>query len=375
MSESKEARTFICTNCGGEYQLHQMYEIDEDQLCPSCAEELTVLCERCGERIYRDDNAGSDLFPLCDRCYDAYYTNCTHCNRLLSLSEAYYEDDSDDPYCYDCYSDRQSEDYIHDYSYKPEPVFYGSGNLFLGVELEIDDGGKDNENAETLTDLANRVCEHVYIKSDGSLDDGLEIVTYPMTLDYHLHKMPWRQVMQKALELGYCSHRTGTCGLHVHVNRSYFGDTVEEQEEAIGRVLYFVEHHWAELLRFSRRTEQQLKRWAARYGYKDRPDEILDTAKKGYGGRYTCINIFNRDTIEFRIFRGTLKYNTLAATLQLVQEICNVAVFMSDEELAKQSWSAFVETLDKAKVPELVTYLKERRLYINEPIQTTEEDL
>jgi len=375
MCESKENRTFICTNCGGEHQLHQMYEIEEDQLCPSCAEELTVLCERCGERIYRDDNAGSDLFPLCDRCYDAYYTNCTHCNRLLSLSEAYYEDDSDDPYCYDCYSDRQSDDYIHDYSYKPEPVFYGSGNLFLGVELEIDDGGKDNENAETLTDLANRACEHVYIKSDGSLDDGLEIVTYPMTLDYHLHRMPWRQVMQKALDLGYCSHRTGTCGLHVHVNRSYFGDTVEEQEEAIGRVLYFVEHHWAELLRFSRRTEQQLKRWAARYGYKDRPDEILDTAKKGYGGRYTCINIFNRDTIEFRIFRGTLKYNTLAATLQLVQEICNVAVFMSDGELAKQSWSAFVETLDEAKVPELVTYLKERRLYINEPIQATEEDL
>ena len=374
MSESKENQTFICTNCGGEYQLHQMYEIEEDQLCPSCAEELTVLCERCGERIYRDDNAGSDLFPLCDRCYDAYYTNCTHCNRLLSLSEAYYEDDSDDPYCYDCYSDRQSDDYIHDYSYKPEPVFYGSGNLFLGVELEIDDGGKDNENAETLTDLANRACEHVYIKSDGSLDDGLEIVTYPMTLDYHLHRMPWRQVMQKALDLGYCSHRTGTCGLHVHVNRSYFGDTVEEQEEAIGRVLYFVEHHWAELLRFSRRTEQQLKRWAARYGYKERPDEILDTAKKGYGGRYTCVNIFNRDTIEFRIFRGTLKYNTLAATMQLVQEICNVAVSMSDEELAKQSWSAFVETLDKAKVPELITYLKERRLYINEPIQTTEEE-
>ena len=374
MSERKEDRTFICTNCGGEYQPHQMYEIEEDQLCPSCAEELTVLCERCGERIYRDDNAGSDLFPLCDRCYDAYYTNCTHCNRLLSLSEAYYEDDSDDPYCYDCYSDRQSDDYIHDYSYKPEPIFFGSGNLFLGVELEIDDGGKDNENAETLTDLANRACEHVYIKSDGSLDDGLEIVTYPMSLEYHLHKMPWRQVMQKALELGYCSHRTGTCGLHVHVNRSYFGDTVEEQDETIGRVLYFVEHHWAELLRFSRRTEQQLKRWAARYGYKERPDEILDTAKKGYGGRYTCVNIFNRDTIEFRIFRGTLKYNTLAATLQLVQEICNVAVSMSDGELAKQSWSAFVETLDEAKVPELVTYLKERRLYINEPIQTTEEE-
>lgn len=180
--------------------------------------------------------------------------------------------------------------------------------------------------------------------------------------------------MQKALALGYYSHKTATCGLHVHINRSFFGDTVEGQDDAIGCVLYFVEHHWEELLRFSRRTEQQLKRWAARYGYKERPNEILDTAKKGYGGRYTCVNILNRDTIELRIFRGTLKYNTFAATLQLVKEICNVAVFMSDEELAKQSWSAFVGSLEKTKVPELITYLKERRLYINEPVDSSEEE-
>ena len=44
--------------------------------------------------------------------------------------------------------------------------------------------------------------------------------------------------------------------------------------------------------------------------------EILDHAKKGYhGGRYTCVNLQSRDTIEFRMFRGTLKYNTLIATL------------------------------------------------------------
>ncbi|MEM1486365.1 amidoligase family protein [Oscillospiraceae bacterium PP1C4] len=369
------SETFICTNCGETCEIHQMYEIGDDQLCASCADDLTVTCERCDERIYLDDNAGTDSFALCSDCYEAHYTNCTHCNCLITLSDAYYDDDSDDPYCYDCNYDRQQEDdYIHDYSYKPVPIFYGDGNLYMGVELEIDDAGKSDGNAQMLTELANRTCEHIYIKSDGSLDDGLEIVTHPMTLDYHLHQMPWREVMGKALEMGYCSHRTGTCGLHVHVNRSFFGDTVEIQEQAISRVLYFVEHHWAELLQFSRRTEQQLKRWAARYGYKERPYEILDTAKKGYGGRYTCVNIFNRDTIELRIFRGTLKYNTLAATLQLVKEICNVAILLSDEELAAQSWSAFVESLDKTKMPELITYLKERRLYVNDPIIAEEDE-
>lgn len=128
------------------------------------------------------------------------------------------------------------------------------------------------------------------------------------------------------------------------------------------------------MLKFSRRSQDQLNRWAARYGYKDRPEEILKAAKKGEYGRYACVNIMNRDTIEFRIFRGTLKYNTLAAALQLVNEICDAAIFMSGEELSDLSWSDFVERLSPESVPELVTYLKERQLYINEPIDTEEDN-
>ena len=120
-------------------------------------------------------------------------------------------------------------------------------------------------------------------------------------------------------------------------------------------------------MKFSRRTQRQLERWAARYGFKEQPMEILDHAKKGYhGGRYTCVNLQNRDTIEFRMFRGTLKYNTLIATLQLVDRICNVALFLSDEQLKEMSWTTFVSGCEQS---ELVQYLKERRLYVNEPVE------
>jgi hypothetical protein len=157
----------------------------------------------------------------------------------------------------------------------------------------------------------------------------------------------------------------------VHVNRTTFGDTIEEQDSCIGRILYFVEKHWAELLKFSRRTNSQLDRWAARYGYKDHPKEMLDHAKKGCcNGRYSCINLQNYYTIEFRIFRGTLKYNTLIATLQLVNRVCSVAFSFSDEEVRALSWSEFVSYCTE---PELVQYLKERRIYINEPVECEEE--
>ena len=168
--------------------------------------------------------------------------------------------------------------------------------------------------------------------------------------------------------------KTSTCGLHVHVNRTAFGSTREAQDECISRVLYFVEHHWLELLKFSRRTEYQMNRWAARYGYKNSPKEILEDAKKGCNGRYACVNITNYHTIEFRMFRGTLKYNTLIATLELVDKICELATDLTDTELKSVSWSDFVGSLDDSTESELITYLKERQLYINTPITSEEDD-
>lgn len=136
-------------------------------------------------------------------------------------------------------------------------------------------------------------------------------------------------------------------------------------------MLYFFEKHWEELLKFSRRTPRQLERWAARYGYREQPWEILDHVKKGdHAGRYTCVNLTNRDTVEFRMFRGTLKVNTIFATLQLLDRICDVALSLSDEELRSLSWTTFVTGCTQ---PELIQYLKERRLYINEPVSQEEE--
>ena len=96
-----------------------------------------------------------------------------------------------------------------------------------------------------------------------------------MTLDYHTNTMNWEEVFEKALSMGYRSHQTQTCGLHIHVNRLAFGKSSENQEDVISRIVYFVENHWNELLKFSRRTEANINRWASRYG-------ISTTAKDTY---------------------------------------------------------------------------------------------
>lgn len=243
----------------------------------------------------------------------------------------------------------------------------------MGVELEVDDGGKDSGNARKILAVFNQSAEYGYIKSDGSLDDGLELVTHPCTLKAHLQEVPWEETLEKIRSLGYFSHQASTCGLHVHVNRSFFGNTCAQQDERIGHVLYLFERFWQELLRFSRRTQRQVEQWAARYGYKDTGREILEHAKKSYQGRYTCVNLTNANTIEFRIFRGTLKYNTLIATLQFVEKLCSAAISLSQEELQALSWSDLMLGIREQQYPELVRYLKERRLYINEPVNAEGE--
>ena len=258
----------------------------EPRTCAHCGTaegELTefngrLYCPDCGSRFLRTHNRSeNDDFPICPECYDRDYTRCVRCGRIIDTDHCWYPLDNDDPYCADCCSTIENSP-IHDYYFKPYPIFYGEGPRYFGVELEIDDGGECDSSAEALMDIVNQSRTLTYCKHDGSLDDGFEIVTHPMSLDCQLHEMPWAEVLDKAIGMGYLFHQAGTCGLHIHVSRKAFGDTLDAQDNAIARVLFFVERHWAELLRFSRRTQRQLEQWAARYGYRDRPGEMLDDA-------------------------------------------------------------------------------------------------
>lgn len=372
--------TVICHICGAIKPKEETTEFDSKYLCSDCIDHETFLCERCNERVWNDENAGDYDIKLCQDCYDSYYSRCDDCDRVIRLESAYYlgEDDEEDnpPYCYHCYSKPRDSEPIHNYSYKPQPIFYGddNSNRYFGVELEIDYGGRDNDNAYHILQVANRNTEAIYIKQDGSLEDGFEIVTHPMTLDYHMNDMDWKKLTQKALRLGYKSHKTDTCGLHIHVNRTTFGDDYSHQELCISKVLFILERFWEEFLRFSRRNKEQIQHWATRYGYRSQPIEILNTAKSSNYNRHTCVNLTNSNTIEFRIFKGTLKVNTIIATLQLVNHICNTADLLSTDDITELNWCEFMERISKNKYPELITYLKERRLYVNEPIETEEDE-
>ena len=71
--------------------------------------------------------------------------------------------------------------------------------------------------------------EYLYCKHDGSLDDGFEMVTHPMTLDFHMPKMPWEQILDRAIRMKYQSrsdfilYNGELYMFHAPINREHIG--------------------------------------------------------------------------------------------------------------------------------------------------------
>lgn len=233
-------KQLVCSHCGATLTEETKREFDGEIMCEHCLHEQTTICDCCGTRVWHENTESDNFISICMSCYDNSYTRCEECRCIIRTDDARYYDDY--PYCDDCY-DKLDDGAIKTYDYKPEPIFYGSGDLFYGVELEIDSGGECNSNAKTLLEVANSNSEHLYCKHDGSIDDGFEMVSHPASLYYHISGIDWLEIFNRAIQMGYRSHNTSTCGLHIHVSRSAFGATQEEQEIVIARIVHFVEKH------------------------------------------------------------------------------------------------------------------------------------
>jgi hypothetical protein len=356
-----------CDFCGKKHLRDNMTFVDDNLLCERCLHENYTRCADCNEWVDNEDMVYTSHGEyVCSDCINSHYYQCCDCEEWVHEDCVCWEDN--EPYCESCYEEMREERdrAIHDYGYKPEPIFYGDDDpLYMGVELEIDKGGEYNENARAILDIANAENETIYCKHDGSLNRGFEIVSHPCTLEYHTKDMLWRETMTKALSMKYRSHDTDTCGLHIHVSRTALGDNWDEREDTISRIVYFIEHHWHEVLRFTRRSEERMERWASRYGLLENAEETYKNAKDRYD-RYRCINLQNEYTVEFRMFRGTLKYDTFLATLQFVHEVCKQCTELTTKEVEKLSWEDFISKIDGEAKPELIEYLKNREIGIED---------
>lgn len=369
-----------CAICGTYSPNEEIEEIDGVAVCKYCAEDenRVFTCENCGKRHIRAASTygyAPDVGIICETCMGSgEFTRCDDCGRWFRVENIARSRRDGRMRCADCERELKAK-CIKEYGYKPDPIFKMHNHpdffndsdikeLLMGVELEIDKGENREDCAEELLDTS----PDIYCKRDGSLCNGIEIVTHPCTLEYHLKDLGWDKLAEVALKYGFSSQDARTCGLHVHVGRRQMGKNAEERKETAAKIVLLVDRHWDSLVKFSRRKYEQLDHWAARpnIDYADVEDgevTLIDAAlNTKHAGRYQAVNLENRNTVEFRLFNGTLKVETIFATLQLVSRIVKFAKESSVEECMASAWKDIVSgnIIDNAEYSELANYLETR---------------
>ena len=146
-----------CERCDNtEYSDGSRYVEGDGVYCEVCADNWTYWCERC-ENTYSDNYSSYEVSDLgvywCEGCCQDGAEWCDSCDQ-------YFRDG-----CDNCVNNQ-----VHNYSYKPDPIFYGESNnkLHFGIELEMEI--RDNDLAGSSEYIMEMMGDFVYLKEDSSIN-------------------------------------------------------------------------------------------------------------------------------------------------------------------------------------------------------------
>ena len=345
-ANEQESTRLFCVECRCEYNAAHTTRIGGDIVCLDCV----VDCDCCGganpaSNIVHVHTSESqwDNAPYCTHCADYTAWRCSDCGAQFAESvHAYTTDDYDSHLCRSCYRDAEREaeqeraniiGSYHNparraatYAIESEWTRRHAGR-FLGVELEVErhesSGEALHDIARVLLDAANDAGRRLFAEHDGSLCDGFELITQPLGLDDQ--RALWSRVLALPTVRELRAHDTTTCGLHVHVTRAGLSRL------QIAKAVVFLN---------DARNEDFIRAIARRYGngYCKLKRVALGQAASSYD-RYEMLNLTSSRTVEFRLFRGTLRATTLLACVEFAHallEWCKVA------SCGALTWQSFV---------------------------------
>jgi hypothetical protein len=295
----------LCNECNGYVGRNSLRGTPEGRMCQDCwttQEEFNnwFECSHCDDFVEIGERCRFNGASYCDDCYSQNVESCDDCD------EPFWGDDGH--YCEDQYA------VIKDYSYRPNDfTFHGSGKLFMGFELEVE-ARNDASRSEGAHYINGKLGEGYrgYCKYDGSLEDGFEIVTQPHTLEEYNSSFPWESI-EGLRNQGFRSWNTSTCGLHIHVSRSAFGTT---RTSSMAHQIRFTKLFYDNQNIVSRLAGRSNSRWAS---FADKGNLPAKIKGETFGeGHYSAINTENVDTLEIRIFKGSLNVLRVRASLELV---------------------------------------------------------
>lgn len=230
----------------------------------------------------------------------------------------------------------QSGYHSHRYSELNTPKKSFRGHR-IGVELEV-----EFETDEYRDDFNQKESNWFYRENDGSLGEwGCEIITIPLLPEDAKNVEFWKPLTDSINPIAN-SWDTGRCGLHVHIGREILGNTEDEQQSTLGKLL-LVYHEFIKDTYFNRKI------YGRGTGYNDHDGKtLLSSAVKELGvriladnevakkvqdsvidrsnyDRYFDINISRSATIEFRKGRGSINPSRIAMVVEYSEMLCKYA--------------------------------------------------
>ena len=320
---------FTCEDCGDvEHMENCTTTQNGEYICENCRIDHYSYCEHCSE-WYNNNNEGyyiENYGNICNSCWDSGdFATCHECGNDFHVDSLQYDDDIDEYFCDNCFNEcSHSRLYgYHEFSNWQEYLATNEKKapFLIGYELEVQPkDGSTGQQASALKKIyedLNCICAR-----DGSLGSGgFEIISHPQSFKYiQENKQKMQSVFDYLISLGYTSHDNNNCGLHFHITRP-------ENPDIIDRLWLILETYKKEIFTLSRRTSSQLSRWAqflsdAISNDKDKLKALYFIKKTNKNvSRYMALNNENRKTIEFRFFKGSLKFSTFMADLEFINNL------------------------------------------------------
>ena len=349
----------------------------DDRVCEGCYTDNVTTCNGCDEDM---DNERDTYYwiedideSLCYNCFcHSECFNCNDCDRNLSgdmysgddLCEDCYSDSYS--YCEDCDESYNSNDYsicpdcsgvkLYSYSYKPEPVFFGSvpeDKLYFGMELEMSGGDR--------ADLVNKSYElfgdMVYCKKDGSVASGFELVTHPINAREFNTLFNADNLKELSRMGGRSWDSNYECGIHISLSKLAF---TPKHKYSFTKLMFDNENFFTS---FAGRNTSY-----ARFVKDDNGKSPAIKYAKGDSNdlRYLAINGQNATTLEVRIFKGSLNPVRLRRNVEILLAMYDFTKMITvkniiDNELTIENFIEYVNS-NPISYPNLITH----KLFVKE---------
>lgn len=348
--------------------------IHECSVNPEDGEPTATICEVCGsfECSFCDEVFGpAELIGTnswgehgCSNCM----IRCSNCTEMVSRYDAY---DGMCEECYDRLNDDEDEDEfvemfddpdestdgrepIRNYSYKPSPIFFGGRpdtllNFGIEHELEFPSSSAVRDGLEVVYRHNRPLGSPFYVKSDGSINCGFEMVSHPMTREWFDTTYP-QDMIRELQALGASPTATygeDTSGIHIHISKDSF-TTYHlykflhfhyEFAELIQRIAGRKSDQWASFSKDkSMGAPKSTRKADGNFSTSYAPKLRLMASKKAMNQtRYVAVNLLNEATVELRYFRSTGKIERVRAYVQFVDAVWRYTKLASITKKAKSS--------------------------------------